>query len=280
MYTIFTLPKPFTKPHIALIQNNAIGSWLTLEPKPEIFLMGDDHGIREAAEKFGITHIGGIKKNKYGTPLLNNAFQIARERSENNYLVYVNADIILMPDFADIFKNLPEKEFLVVGGRYDLDVDYEIDLTTPDWSKILWTKTKKNGKLHRPEGSDYFVYSKNSFRDIPEFAVGRVGWDNWMIWAAKKRKYMTIDATQIATLIHQNHDYSHLISPEKNKKADPEQQNNIQIALKEGYCFLNETDWMLTPGGYKRRWFPQKTKIFRYLRLKKTRFIKRIKDFF
>ena len=40
LLTLFSAPKPFTDPHIALIQYNAIQSW-TLLPDVEIILLGD-----------------------------------------------------------------------------------------------------------------------------------------------------------------------------------------------------------------------------------------------
>ena len=47
--TIFTAPKPFTNPHINIIQRNAIQSWMRLKDV-EVLLIGDEAGIPEAAE--------------------------------------------------------------------------------------------------------------------------------------------------------------------------------------------------------------------------------------
>ena len=41
LLTIFTAPKPFTDPHIDLIQRNALRSWLALEDV-EVFVVGDE----------------------------------------------------------------------------------------------------------------------------------------------------------------------------------------------------------------------------------------------
>ena len=49
--TIFTAPKPFVDPHIDLIQHNAIRSWLQMGNDVEVFLMGDDLGIADAAHE-------------------------------------------------------------------------------------------------------------------------------------------------------------------------------------------------------------------------------------
>ena len=45
---------------------------------------------------------------------------------------------------------------------------------------------------------------------MPDFAIGRAGWDNWMIYHARRQGWQVIDGTPDLALIHQNHDYSHL----------------------------------------------------------------------
>ena len=73
MLTIFTVPKPF-KEHIGVIQRNAIYSWTQL-PGCEIILFGDDDGVAETAEEFGVKHVSDIEKNEHGTPLLDFVFE-------------------------------------------------------------------------------------------------------------------------------------------------------------------------------------------------------------
>lgn len=50
-------------------------TWLTLDPQPEIIYISDDPGVAEVAKEFGIRHIGNVKKNEYGTPLLDFIFK-------------------------------------------------------------------------------------------------------------------------------------------------------------------------------------------------------------
>jgi len=47
--TIFTAPKPFSDPHINIIQRNAVRSWKMLGPDAEVLLIGDENGIKEEA---------------------------------------------------------------------------------------------------------------------------------------------------------------------------------------------------------------------------------------
>ncbi|MDZ7611974.1 MAG: glycosyltransferase family A protein [Candidatus Moranbacteria bacterium] len=259
MFTIFTIPKPFKDPHINIIQRNAIQSWKELA-NCEIFLMGDDEGVREVAEELEVGHIPKIKKNEYGTPLLDSAFKIAREKSSKDYLVYINADILLTPDFININNHLPQKDFLIVGQRWDADIDYSIDFADKNWPEKVWDKVKKEGKIHTPTGSDYFIFKKDSFSDIPSFAVGRVGWDNWMIYKAVNSDMLSIDASKFYKVIHQNHDYRHLTIKKQGVYSNPEAQKNKKLA--GGGYHLECTEYNLTKRGLKK-------KIIDFRRIKK-----------
>jgi len=98
MITLFECSKPFRWDN-AIIQMNAIKSWTLLQPRPEINLMGDDEGVADVCDEFQLIHIAGIKKNEYGTPLVNSVFQIGQERANFPIVCYVNCDILLMSDF-------------------------------------------------------------------------------------------------------------------------------------------------------------------------------------
>jgi len=201
MITIFTIPKSFEDSHIDIIQTNAIKSWLELDSDCNVVLIGNDPGVAEKAKELDIKHIPDVKCNEFKTPLLDSAFELARNAFDNEYLVFINADIILFDDFLNIVKYLPSNdEFLVAGQRWDIDIRYKIDFQA-NWQELLKKEIEKNGRRHPASGSDYFIFNKNSFKNIPSFAVGRVAWDTWMIQEANKQKMMTVDASEAITVI-------------------------------------------------------------------------------
>ena len=51
--TIFTAPKPFTNPHINIIQRNAIQSWVEMGSRVEVIVIGREEGLVEAAADLG-----------------------------------------------------------------------------------------------------------------------------------------------------------------------------------------------------------------------------------
>ena len=228
--TLFTAPKPFTNPHIGMIQRNAIRSWIALGDDVEILVLGDEDGLAENAARLGVKHISSIKKNASGTPLISSLFQTAREYNDSPLLAYVNADILLLPDFLIQAKRVLElsSRFLLVGQRWDLDVREELDITG-NWLEKLQQDCASRGRLHKPMGSDYFIYPRECFTNIPDFAIGRAGWDNWMIYEARQRGWQTIDGTDCIQIIHQDHDYSHLPEGKPHYRL-PETHENIRLA--------------------------------------------------
>lgn len=228
--TLFTAPKPFTNPHIATIQRNAIRSWLHLGPEVRAFLVGDEPGMAEAAAELGIQRLPEVARNPEGTPLVSSIFALARQACESPVLAYLNADILILPDFVEIARHVAEqsKEFLVIGQRWDLAVSEELDFSA-GWDQRLRANVQARGRLHAPAGSDYFIFPRLLYTDLPDFAIGRAGWDNWMIYQARIQGWPVVDATPSLLVIHQDHDYSHL--PGGRPHYDLEESNrNMALA--------------------------------------------------
>jgi hypothetical protein len=230
--TIFTAPKPFTDPHIATIQRNAIRSWVNLGEEVQVLLIGAEEGVPEAAAGLGVKHLPGVRCNQWGTPLVSSIFDLARQNSDARLLAYLNADIMIMPDFVEAVHQVASqtKEFLIVGRRWDLEVCRELDFAN-GWPQHLRAEVEARGRLHAPAGSDYFVFPRQLYTDMPDFAIGRAGWDNWAIFKARQSGWDVIDATPSLVVIHQDHDYSHL--PEGRPHYDLE-ESRLNTALAGG----------------------------------------------
>lgn len=272
--TIFTAPKPFTNPHIATIQRNAIRSWVNLGPDVEVILMGDEAGMAEVAQELGVKHLPGVARNANGTPLVSSMFDLARQNSDSYLLACVNADILLMPDVVEGALCAAEhaRRFLIVGQRWDLDVTEPLDFS-PGWAERLRERAVTQGRLHKATGSDYFIFPRDCFRDMPAFAIGRAGWDNWMIYGGRRNGWPVIDATPSIMIVHQNHDYSHLPGGQPHYKL-PETFENIRLAggkraifeLRDVSCHLEAKRLRRVPFSWARFW--REVEIFPLVKLK------------
>ncbi len=230
MLTLFSVPKPF-RGHIGIIQTNAIQSWLRLYPRCEIILFGDDEGTAEAAARFGVLHSPSVLRTEYGTPLLNDLFEKAQAMAAYGLMCYVNADIILMRDFmrsVDLISRW-SRPCLTVGKRWNIDLDGELDFSRSNWEEELRQVLYQRGKRSRPDWVDYFVFARGMYENIPPFAIGRMSFDNWLVWRAHSLGVAIVDASETVTAVHQNHDYSHHQQGQSGVSRGPEAKRNREL---------------------------------------------------
>jgi hypothetical protein len=167
--TVFSAPKPFTNPHIAVIQRNAIQSWLRLGAEVEPLLVGEESGMAEVAAEYGVRLLSDVLRTDTGTPLVNSIFALARQASDSPFLAYVNGDILLLPDIVDATCQIASQvsgPFLLIGQRWDLEVPELLDFS-PSWESRLRSDVQTCGRLHRPAGSYYFVFPRWAFLEMP-----------------------------------------------------------------------------------------------------------------
>ena len=268
LITIFITPKGFDRDHIALIQRNAIRSWKALGADVDILLIGDDPGVEENAKALGVRYIRDVKRNDSGTPMLDDIFRLARENSDSPLLAYVNADIILKRDFVETSRKIlaREKKFLLVGQRWDLDV--QVDLEFPQgWESEFDKDLAARGRRHPAGGSDYFVYPRDIFTSIPPFAIGRSGWDNWMFYEARVKGWKLINCSKAINIIHQDHDYAHLPNGLPHYRQ-PESAENVKAAGGKRTIFtLLDCDHELDENGDLRRVSMNKKKLLREMEI-------------
>lgn len=215
-----------------MIQCNAIQSWTRL-PDVKVILLGEEEGLTQAAKEFGVKHLPNVERNANGTPLISSMFELARnasQRSNSELLCIINTDMILFSDFVEAAKQVMKlkDKFVLLSQRWDLDITQPINFTE-GWQDHLRSSVLAQGSLHKPAGSDFFIFPKSCYTDVPDFVIGRGGWDNWMIYKARQEKIPVIDCTPSVMIVHQNHDYSHL--PGGNTHyAHPETDENIRLA--------------------------------------------------
>ena len=143
MITIFSCPKPF-RGHTDIIQRNAIMSWRLLDPSIEIVLFGEEEGTAEVAQIMAAKHIPTVETTEYGTPLISDIFDQINNVARNEYLCYVNSDIIFLKDCLLTFLQIQERreKFLIVGQRLDFEQNTGIDFSE-DWEIKFAKQVKK-----------------------------------------------------------------------------------------------------------------------------------------
>jgi hypothetical protein len=252
MMTLFTIPRAFRDP-FRIPQRNVLKSWTLLRPKCEIILFGNEEGVAEAAAEFGTRHVPEIKLNEFGTPIVGSVVNMARRLANNRLLAHMTSDIILLSNFTKAVLKIKKDNFLMVGRRWDLKVNGEIDFNN-DWEKKFQEQLNERGNLHGLSGMDYFVFPKDALGEFPPFIIGSPASDNWVIYKARAIGLPVIDATEEATVIHQDHD-----RPRKTSDFYKfERQRNLELAGGSNFmCSLQDADWILTSKGLKKPPFPR-----------------------
>ena len=109
-----------------------------------------------------------------------------------------------------------------------------------------------SGEFYTPWGVDFFVFPRVQYQQVPDFAIGRPAWDNWMINHAHTQGWTTVDVTRSVVAVHQNHDYSHLPG-NKPPYGSEEARHNLALAGGRRRKFnIMDTDRELVSGRVRR----------------------------
>ncbi|MEI6516720.1 MAG: hypothetical protein WCO77_12150, partial [bacterium] len=64
-----------------------------------------------------------------------------------------------------------------------------------------------------------------------------------------------IDATDVVTVVHQNHDYGHLAGGKRTVEVGAEASRNLELGGGYRHLFtIQDADWRMTPRGIVRNW--------------------------
>jgi hypothetical protein len=208
--TILSTPKAF-RGLFAVIQRNAITSWTQLHPRPEIILFGADEGTAEICEELRLRHVPEVATTDEGTPLVSDMFLQGQALATTPLVCWSNADVIFTDRLLEAAATAaahPRPVYLV-GQRTDIDQSDPLDFA-PGWQACLEARAHAHGERKPVNWIDYFLFTRGLFTELPPFAIGRPGYDPWLIWKAADLGADVIDATAWLPAIHQRHDYSHV----------------------------------------------------------------------
>ena len=254
MLTIFTIPKAF-KGHAGMIQRNAVASWTKLRPGVEVILLGSDEGTAEVAREFGVRHIPDIAVNEHGTPLLNDIFRRAEAAATSPWMCYVNADIIILDDFVEMLGRAQKQlaKFLYAAKRVNIDITEPLDFAE-GWQDSLKKQARSAGSDGPHTAIDVFAFPKGTYAQMPDFFIGRLWFDQWLIKSAIEKHLPVVDASRVAPVLHQNHDYGHVPGGYNQVWKGAEAEHNFRLygGVQHAYTLLDVTH-ELAPDGSLRK---------------------------
>ena len=125
---------------------------------------------------------------QYGYPI----FVFVLSRSLCSTLEAVHTELNGQPD-----------NVLIIGRRRNLDLNLYSIGNGSDLARL--TKIGCQRILFHSSAIDYFIVSRHGFdwESVPDFVVGRVGYDNWLVGKAIRMGYKVIDASNNILAVHQ-----------------------------------------------------------------------------
>lgn len=249
-WTVFGIPKPFEGESLT-IQTAALRSWVHL-PDTEIILMGDDRGVADTSATFGVRHHVHLSRSELGTPLLDSAFREIRKIARGRVLIYVNSDILLFEDVLQALSVINFPRFLASTRRMNVDLGTEAKFEETTTHRFL-DANGLAGDLDSQWAMDLFAFPRDFTFHLPPFAVGRPGWDNWLVSSMLDAAVPVVDLTPSALILHQRHGYRHVPGGSGNTFEGPEATRNRALAGGEQWLCSLDCATHVVKGGRVRR---------------------------
>jgi hypothetical protein len=142
-------------------------------------------------------------------PILTAMLRQILNESTSPFVGYANADIIFDESVILTLKELSRRfdvhkqMILITGKRRNANITNHDLGTGNNITQISLVGSKL--KLFHGWAQDYFIVSRNGlpWAEIPDFVVGRNGYDNWLVATAQHWSIVLIDASKTILAIHQ-----------------------------------------------------------------------------
>lgn len=210
--TLVSVCKPW-RGRDARHQEAALRTWSRLDVP--VVLCGDDPGVADACARFDFIHEPRVRTgNDLGlaspAPLLSDVMHLAA-RHAIGPICYVNADIIVCPDYSARLGSLLIEfgpDAFITGRRRNFSFDRFDPLAGIDPRTLL-----PRSNVHPSTGADFFCFRPKIFPDaIPDLVIGRTAWDNWLMWMACEHGRPAVDATETLLTFHPDHDHAAIMT--------------------------------------------------------------------
>jgi hypothetical protein len=203
-----TIPRSFKEPYL-ISQLNTLNAIKKYNSNAEIILYSDDPGVYEFAKSNDCIAPKVVEKSE-GLPLVNCALKFSRDLYPDSYLCFINSDIMVMDDLIPIItyvKNTKSRDSFVLTS-YRREANIDVVLSDNDMNELKSDSELIKGRHY---ALDIFILHANLIQkiDMPNYKVGRVGWDSWVAGKVRKLNLSFVDISKIVRIIHQDHPQVH-----------------------------------------------------------------------
>ncbi len=190
------------------VYKNTILNWKQFGGKVNLILfqLPGETFLAEFAKQHG-WHTMQAKTIPNGdTPLLKHMFMAAENQFSSEFYGYANGDILFNQRLVETLETITPvtskmKTVLITGKRTNFNLTTNNNFHSFDEV----TKNGKLGELYKGNAQDYFLTTREGYpwEEIPNFIVGHLGYDNWILVNAIHKGMAVIDATNTILALHQ-----------------------------------------------------------------------------
>jgi len=199
------------------IQQNTLLALQSMHPFVDVTVYTNSTAGELVCQRLNLRCSAEFEVNSHGTPLLKSMFLSTENRTSAYFYGYLNADILfdssLLSTLSLVRRAIESTRLtpraLVVGRRLNYNMS-GVD------SSALYFKSasdvasailvmRQNADLFTNYALDFFFVTRGAFNwtSVPDFVVGRRGYDNWLVDHAHHTGVSVVDATRTLAPVHQ-----------------------------------------------------------------------------
>lgn len=236
MISFITAFKKF-KGQYDMIQHSALYSWNANDIRVVAPL--NEVGLKEKCSGYSnLILIEGVQRARElgfsnQCPIVKDLIAKSLPLLDTTIIAFINSDVIITENFVEKIQKIINKygyDVYMVGSRRDIQLNYYVN--TPETYKKV--QEEKREDYDNSTSSDIFITSKFLWRkiiyDMPDFILGRYGWDNWLHMYAEINNLKKFNCSDALPILHCKHDHMHIFYQEKAKgQAAASSQHNIAL---------------------------------------------------
>ncbi len=193
------------------VHNQTLKNWASLAPAvlPVLYLMPNDseYWTRSATELGW--QLEKVPRTRGGVPIVKDMFNVTAEKYPSPFIGFANADNMFGNSLVETLVGLTKNNKELVHGRMSLIVGRrrgikEININDTNGEYVDSIAPRLG--LYAKYAQDYFLFGnggKFHWDRVPDFVVGRLGYDNWLVVMAQRWNITLIDGTQTIHNLHQ-----------------------------------------------------------------------------
>ena len=235
---IFSSPKP-RQANTEAVQISAFRSWRRIFPKARILLFGDGATWESFAREEGLELAGPLPLGEEGGEVIRFLFEKTSKLAGDGLAMYLNSDILLDPSALTAVARLESLPgpWLASARRCCLTEWAGPALKQDEEWQRFYQRAREESVWGPACAMDMFLFRGLSFEAMPPFLIGHRGWDNWMIYHARRQNISVIDVSAAMRIIHCDHDYSYAAG-NQNFKQRQQARENVNLHLIGGEAKL------------------------------------------